>query len=393
MRRRVRRLLARISPDLLRQRAERARASTGLRRWVAEPGVDAWFGTFPSEEAATAWAAVDRLAHRYVADGVCTSVEQARGRALTDLVTGNATVDVQVVLTVPAAACAGERATGSSNRAGEDLIEVQGARPSEPMFVRRAWLTGHLAERSGRRAKNGPAPRGRRPPPPASGRCAARAVRPAQRGAPRPGGCPRDHRVPARSRAGGAGPSPRRAVPVPGMRRRGEVLRPRPRATLADRRHHCHEPSLPLQATPSDQAVRGVGAAARLRRHGGVDRPGRRCPQHRAPQRPGRHRAEPRADCGGDLERHDRGLHEGPRSVERARDPPRAAPRARASPSPVHQRRCPARRNPSLPPTRAGPRHAAVLTAPRRGSVSRRRRPRHPRPSAAAGRGGSRRPR
>ena len=148
MRRRVRRLLARISPDLLRQRAERARASTGLRRWVAEPGVDAWFGTFPSEEAATAWAAVDRLAHRYVADGVCTSVEQARGRALTDLVTGNATVDVQVVLTVPAAAaaCAGERATGSSNRAGEDLIEVQGARPSEPMFVPRAWLTGHLAD-------------------------------------------------------------------------------------------------------------------------------------------------------------------------------------------------------------------------------------------------------
>ncbi len=101
MRRRVRRLLARISPDLLRQRAERARASTGLRRWVAEPGVDAWFGTFPSEEAATAWAAIDRLAHRYVADGMCSSVEQARGRALTDLVTGNATVDVQVVLTVP----------------------------------------------------------------------------------------------------------------------------------------------------------------------------------------------------------------------------------------------------------------------------------------------------
>ena len=95
-------LLNRISPDLVRERAKRARASTGLRRWVAEPGVDEWHGTFPSEDAATAWAAIDRLAHDLVAAGTCSNVEQARGKALTDLVTGNATVDVQVVLTVPA---------------------------------------------------------------------------------------------------------------------------------------------------------------------------------------------------------------------------------------------------------------------------------------------------
>ena len=105
LRRRARRMLARISPELLRQRALRARAETGLRRWVAEPGVDAWHGTFPSEDAAVAWAAIDRLAHDLVAAGTCSSVEQARGRALTDLVTGNATVDVQVVLTVPADTC------------------------------------------------------------------------------------------------------------------------------------------------------------------------------------------------------------------------------------------------------------------------------------------------
>ncbi|WP_345205818.1 hypothetical protein [Fodinibacter luteus] len=102
LRRRTRRLLARICPDLLRQRAVRARAECGLRRWVAEPGVDTWLGSFPSEDAATAWAAVDQLAHRYVAEGVCAGVEAARGKALTDLVTGNATIDVQVVLTVPA---------------------------------------------------------------------------------------------------------------------------------------------------------------------------------------------------------------------------------------------------------------------------------------------------
>ena len=75
---------------------------TGLRRWVAEPGVDEWHGTFPSEDAASAWAAIDRLAHDLVAAGTCTNIEQARGKALTDLVTGNATIDVQIVLTVPA---------------------------------------------------------------------------------------------------------------------------------------------------------------------------------------------------------------------------------------------------------------------------------------------------
>ena len=101
LRRRVRRMLARVSPDLLRQRARRARSECRLERWASEPGVDCWHGTFPSEEAAAAWAAVDALAQRYVADGTCERVDRARAKALTDLVTGNATVEVAVVLTVP----------------------------------------------------------------------------------------------------------------------------------------------------------------------------------------------------------------------------------------------------------------------------------------------------
>ena len=104
LRRRCRRVLARISPDLLVERAKRARAACGLRRWVAEPGVDRWEGTFPSEDAARAWAAVDALARRYVRDGTCTHLERARGKALTDLVAGNATIDAVVTLTVPATA-------------------------------------------------------------------------------------------------------------------------------------------------------------------------------------------------------------------------------------------------------------------------------------------------
>ena len=80
LRSRCRRALARISPDLLVERARRARERCGLRRWVEEPGVDRWEGTFPSERAAEGWAAVDALARRYVAEGRCDTVEAARGR-------------------------------------------------------------------------------------------------------------------------------------------------------------------------------------------------------------------------------------------------------------------------------------------------------------------------
>lgn len=97
LRRRARRLLATLSPDLLRQRAQRARSESSLRRWVDEPGVDTWLGTFPSEDASRAWAAIDALARQYVADGACTTIDRARARALTDLVTGRSTVTTTVV--------------------------------------------------------------------------------------------------------------------------------------------------------------------------------------------------------------------------------------------------------------------------------------------------------
>jgi hypothetical protein len=99
LRRRCRRALARVSPDLLRQRAQKAREEAGLRRWAEAPGVDRWSGTFPSEQAAMGWAAVDALARRYVKEGVCERLEQARGKALIDLVTGNASIEVTVVIT------------------------------------------------------------------------------------------------------------------------------------------------------------------------------------------------------------------------------------------------------------------------------------------------------
>ncbi|MEI2776288.1 MAG: hypothetical protein V9G19_10035 [Tetrasphaera sp.] len=102
LRRRVRRLLASISPEFVRQRATRERARVGVTRRAVGDGVDEWIGRFPCEDALVAWQAVDALAHAYLADKVCPTIEAARGKALTDLVCGNATIDVSLALGVPA---------------------------------------------------------------------------------------------------------------------------------------------------------------------------------------------------------------------------------------------------------------------------------------------------
>ena len=151
LRRRCRRVLARVSPDLLVQRARRARQECGLRRWADEPGVDKWVGTFPTEDAAQAWAAIDALAHHYLKHGACPTIERARAKALTDLVAGNATIDTTLTVTVPAAVLPetttpgtvtpdavahGDRGTGEG-----DLVEVTGPNGAQPVYVTRSWLT------------------------------------------------------------------------------------------------------------------------------------------------------------------------------------------------------------------------------------------------------------
>jgi hypothetical protein len=168
LRRRCRRVLARISPDLLHQRAARARADSKLRRWADEPGVDHWEGTFPSEEAARAWAAIDALARQYVKDGECATIDRARARALTDLVAGNATITTVLTVTVPAAALPEQpsspaeptmeesvtavegrthgpaqvgRAVASTAVEEGDLVQVTGPGAGEPVLVSRRWLS------------------------------------------------------------------------------------------------------------------------------------------------------------------------------------------------------------------------------------------------------------
>ena len=102
LRGRCRTVLSRVSPDLLRQRATKAREQCSLRRRAEEPGVDTWEGTFPSEDAARAWAAIDARANDLVAGGSVGRIDRARAQALIDLVTGSATITTVLTLTVPA---------------------------------------------------------------------------------------------------------------------------------------------------------------------------------------------------------------------------------------------------------------------------------------------------
>ena len=103
LRRRVRRALADVDAEFLREKAERARRDRCLERWAEAPGVDTWRATLPAEQAALAWAAVDELAQQLRRSGQCTSIGQARADALVALIAQQATVTCSVQLLAPAA--------------------------------------------------------------------------------------------------------------------------------------------------------------------------------------------------------------------------------------------------------------------------------------------------
>ncbi|MDO5503860.1 MAG: hypothetical protein Q4G67_11865, partial [Actinomycetia bacterium] len=123
LRRRTRDILFALAPELLKERIREARNTVSLRRQGGEPGTDWWAGVFPSEKAATVWAAIDALARRYKADGTYPTLEQARAHALLDLVSGNATVETVLHVTASAdalaeAAAAAGGAAGAGDSAG-----------------------------------------------------------------------------------------------------------------------------------------------------------------------------------------------------------------------------------------------------------------------------------
>lgn len=139
LQRRARTMLMSLCPDLLRERIRKGRKRVGLRRWMGEPGTDSWGGSFPSERAARAWAAIDALARRYRLEGRHDTLEQARAYALMDLVDGNATVETVLHLSVPVEGL--DAATRAARAAGgfEDPdAEVEAEAEAEGEARRRA---------------------------------------------------------------------------------------------------------------------------------------------------------------------------------------------------------------------------------------------------------------
>ena len=100
-RRRCRRALNRVAPDLLVERVRRARSRRGLTRWQPEPGIVQWEAQLPVEEGALAWEAVTRVAARIRREGGAENLEQARADALIELMRAQTTVSVELNITVP----------------------------------------------------------------------------------------------------------------------------------------------------------------------------------------------------------------------------------------------------------------------------------------------------
>jgi hypothetical protein len=151
LRRRTRRVLASVDADLVRRKAERVRAERSLRRSAFAPGVDEWTATVPVEESRTAWSVVDGLARRYVTDGKCAGIEQARADALMDLIHARATGEVTVHLTVPASEVARESGVAGAGDDRERLVPMTGfGMPGVPTCAHpglRPWRGGWPTQR------------------------------------------------------------------------------------------------------------------------------------------------------------------------------------------------------------------------------------------------------
>jgi HNH endonuclease len=101
----TRRAVAAADPDEVAEQAKQARAQRFVCvRPSLDPGMTEWVAEQPSETSAAAWAAVDELAHTYVADGEHRSLQQARADAMMDLILGHATVTTTVDLSIPVTA-------------------------------------------------------------------------------------------------------------------------------------------------------------------------------------------------------------------------------------------------------------------------------------------------
>ncbi len=99
----TRHAVAAADPDEVTRRAHRAHGDRYvLVRPGLDPGMSEWVSSQPAPASAAAWAAVDELAHAYVADGDHRNLDQARADAMIDLILGQATITTTLTLTLPA---------------------------------------------------------------------------------------------------------------------------------------------------------------------------------------------------------------------------------------------------------------------------------------------------
>lgn len=138
LRRRIRRTLASVDADLVREQAVRARAERSLRRSAHSVGVDEWSAKIPAEDSRPAWSVLDTIARAYVREGRCATLEQARQIALVDSIMGRATGQITVNLTVPVSALTSD--DGGVERADEDVVPVTGFGVPGVTHVRVDWL-------------------------------------------------------------------------------------------------------------------------------------------------------------------------------------------------------------------------------------------------------------
>lgn len=102
VRRRVRKALASIDPEAVRQAAAKARVERHVRMREGQfPGMTDWFASLPAEDSAKCWAAIDELAHRMKSEDPGRGIDACRADALVDLVLARAEVVTTLSVAVP----------------------------------------------------------------------------------------------------------------------------------------------------------------------------------------------------------------------------------------------------------------------------------------------------
>jgi hypothetical protein len=160
LRRRARKLLGSLAPEVLEARVREARTRRGLHRSTEPDGLDHWEAWLPVESARPAWTIVTQLAQDHLRAGRAETLAQARADALCELLVGDARGSYAFHVTVPFAAFGAEAnaappgPTASSPEDHDDeLVAVTGFGTPGETLVSRRWL---------RELTGAPAPRGAR---------------------------------------------------------------------------------------------------------------------------------------------------------------------------------------------------------------------------------------